>query len=78
MVKYDINSVEGEYQPNSNESVLLNRLAITMVEEINEVETLLLLKLYEHLFAGGEELNAKIQFTSIAEWHRQWLGNVYP
>lgn len=78
MVKYDINSVEGEYQPHSNESVLLNRLAITEVEEINEVETLLLLKLYEHLFAGGDQLNESIKFASIAEWHRQWLGNVYP
>lgn len=76
MVKYDINSVEGEYQPESNNKVLKNLLDITKVEDMNDAETALLLKLYEYLF-DDNRLNGQVDVDSISEWHRKWLGNIY-
>ncbi len=39
-------SPEGQYQPDSNNQVLLNKLAITDVDEMNMVELELLEQLY--------------------------------
>jgi len=77
MAKYEISSVEGEYQPGSNGKVLKNLLNITEVEDINDVETALLLKLYEHLFEDNNQLDGNFDIKTISEWHRKWLGNVY-
>ena len=76
MVKYDINTVEGEYQPGSNGKVLLNLLGITEVSDINDVEIILLLKIYKYLFEDNE-IEGKIDIKSILDWHQKWLGNVY-
>ena len=48
--KYEVNSSEGEFQAGSDTKVLKNLLGITTEAEINEVESLLLVQLYEYLF----------------------------
>ncbi|WP_123349269.1 MULTISPECIES: Fic family protein [unclassified Enterobacter] len=76
MSKYEINSAEERYQPGSNDLVLANKLGITDTEEMEELESGLLLMLYEHLFVE-RQIPATLAFEHIREWHRQWLGNVY-
>ncbi|NOH94009.1 MULTISPECIES: Fic/DOC family protein [Vibrio] len=77
MPKYDVDTVETQYQPGSNDQVLLNKLNITNVTEMNDVETLLLVKLYEKVFSCDVP-SLNVSFQTIIDWHRQWLGNVYP
>ena len=48
-------SPEGQYQPDSNNQVLLNKLAITNVDEMNMVELELLEQLYEKVLAEVTE-----------------------
>ncbi|VEA68221.1 Probable adenosine monophosphate-protein transferase fic [Serratia plymuthica] len=76
MSKYELNSAEERYQPGSGDSVLANKLGITDVDEMEALESGLLLMLYEQLFIEGQP-PAKLVFGHISEWHRQWLGNVY-
>jgi len=78
MSKYEIDNCETKTQPNSNETVLLNRLNITSVEEMDNVEAVLLIKLYEKVFNNKfSGAGNNFSFNDIAIWHRQWLGNVY-
>lgn len=69
-------SPEGQYQPDSNNQVLLNKLAITDVDEMNMVELELLEQLYEKVLAEVTEEQI-ITVADLMEWHRSWLGNVY-
>lgn len=74
MSRYDITSSEGEYQPGSGNKLLRNLPGITDPEEMNRVETDLLKELYLQVFNSfPEELN----FETICQWHRVWLGNIY-
>lgn len=76
MAKYTLNSVEERYQPGSNEAVLLNKLGIVDSQEMEELESGLLLILYEKLFITNH-IPDVMTFGHILDWHRQWLGNVY-
>ena len=76
MAKYELNSVEERYQPGSGDLVLANKLGITDEEEMEALESGLLLMLYEQLFIEGQP-PAALAFEHISGWHRQWLGNVY-
>lgn len=76
MSKYELHSAEQRYQPGSGDRVLANKLAITDADEMDALESGLLLMLYEKVLF--ESLPpAVLSFTYISEWHRQWLGNVY-
>ncbi|AAM87094.1 hypothetical protein S96127_3401 [Yersinia pestis] len=74
--KYELNSAEERYQPDSGDTVLANKLGIIDEYEMEALESGLLLMLYEQLFIEGP-LPTTLAFNSIREWHRQWLGNVY-
>ncbi|AUD60425.1 hypothetical protein AYJ58_13460 [Shewanella sp. Pdp11] len=50
MSKYHIGTTEDEFEPGSGGHILRNKLAITDEEDMAEVETQLLLKLYEYVF----------------------------
>jgi len=76
LAKYTLNSVEERYQPGSNEAVLLNKLGIVDSQEMEELESGLLLILYEKLFITNH-IPDVMTFGHISDWHRQWLGNVY-
>ena len=73
MAKYELNSAEERYQPDSGDLVLANKLGI--IDE-QEMESGLLLMLNEQLFIESQPPEALV-FEHISRWHRQWLGNVY-
>jgi len=76
LAKYELNSAEERYQPGSGDLVLANKLGITNEEEMEALESGLLLMLYEHRFIESQPPEA-LAFEHISRWHRQWLGNVY-
>jgi len=76
MNRYEFDSSETRYEVGSKGKVLANKLAITNYEEMDDVEAILLAKLYEKIFVGNN-VELTLTFTGIADWHRQWLGNVY-
>ena len=49
MSKYELNSAEERYQPGSGDLVLANKLGIIDEQEMDTLESGLLLMLYEHL-----------------------------
>lgn len=76
MSRYNVSNAEGDYQPGSNEQVLMNLLGITSPEEMNEVELGLLVQIYENVLV--EDLpNRVLTVEDLKTWHRRWLGNVY-
>lgn len=67
---------EGQYQPGSQNRVLLNKLDITDPVEMDVIE----LDLLEQLSIAvleEVELDQVITINDLSEWHRRWLGNVY-
>ena len=75
--KYDTSqNPEGQFQPGSNDEVLLNKLGITEPGEINEVELGLLDELTKVLLEEIE-VDERINAADLCEWHRRWLGNVF-
>ena len=77
MSRYDVDTAETRYQPRSNDQVLVNKLGIIDVGEMEDIEANLLMKLYKQVFSYSEPL-IELRFQTILDWHRQWLGNVYP
>lgn len=76
MTRYDVGGSEGQHEPGSAEEVLKNRLGITSVPEMNELELMLLQQLYEQVLL--QELPpGPVTVAMLREWHRRWLGNVY-
>lgn len=75
MAKYEIPTTEDEFEPGSKGAVLKNRLGIVTLGDINEAETELLKKLYEHVIIDTDY--AELTVTDITSWHKKWLGNVY-
>lgn len=54
MSRYELNSAEERYQPGSNDLVLANKLGIIDEQEMEALESGLLLMLYEQLFIEGQ------------------------
>ena len=77
MSKYESDSVEAQYQSGSERLVLANKLAIVDEAEMDDVEAVLLIKLYENIFTTADSESVTFSFQNVASWHRQWLGNVY-
>ncbi len=76
MNKYWVGGEQTEYQPGSDELVLANLLDIVDPDEINDVELLLLSKLYDEVLTSRLPMGAILSSTLMA-WHRRWLGKVY-
>ena len=74
--RYTVQGTQGEFQPGSSDRVLANKLGITSVEEINELELHLLQQLYEEVLLA-QLPNRAVQVADLKTWHRRWLGNVY-
>ncbi|MCG7870037.1 MAG: Fic family protein [Candidatus Thiodiazotropha taylori] len=68
---------EAQYEPGSNDSVLKNKLGIQSPDEMDEVELDLLIQLYD-LIPEEIEADQPLTVADIRDWHRRWLGNVYP
>ena len=67
---------EGQFQPGSNDRVLINKLDINDPGEMDEIELNLLEQLTE-VILGEIEAGQEISSNDLCEWHRRWLGNVY-
>ena len=75
--RYDSSGTEeGQYQPESDGLVLLNKLGITNVQEMNDIELDLLEQLYD-VVLSAVDVDQVITVADVFEWHRKWLGNVY-
>ncbi len=75
--RYDTSAnPEGQFQPGSDEQVLLNKLGITDPTEMDDIELVLLEELQSKLL---EEVRAdqSITVADLCEWHRHWLSSVY-
>ena len=68
--------VEGQFQPGSDDAVLLNKLGITRLDEMNDVELDLLIQLTDAVL---DEVTAEqiITVADLCGWHQRWLGHVY-
>ena len=75
--RYDTSlNPEGQFQPGSEDQVLLNRLGITDPAEMDDVELILLEELQAGLL-GEIEIDQSIKVSDLCNWHKQWLGTVY-
>ena len=75
--QYDASgSAEGRYQPGSGGLVLVNKLGITDLQEMNDLELDLLQQLYSAVLSEVE-IDQVITVADVFEWHRKWLGNLY-
>ncbi len=75
--RYDtLSSKEGQFQPDSNDQVLLNKMGITDSSDMDDVELDLLEQLTESILHEVSE-DQTITIADLSEWHRRWLGNVY-
>ena len=75
--RYDASGIsEGQYQPGSDDEVLLNKLNITDSSEMDEIELGLLNELTSTLI-DEIEVDQVISTADLCEWHRRWLGNVF-
>ena len=76
--RYDTSGkLEAQFEPGSDELVLKNSLGIRLPEEMDEVELALLIQLYDRI-PEEVEIDQRLTVADICEWHRRWLGNVYP
>lgn len=75
--RYDTSRLtEGQFQPGSNNLVLLNKLGVTDASEMDDIELDLLNQLTNALFDEIKE-DQPICKDDLGRWHQRWLGNVY-
>ena len=75
--RYDTSgNAEGQYQPGSEDQVLLNILGVTNPDEMDDIELELLKQLTSSVLDEIED-DQIITSDDLCEWHRRWLGNVY-
>lgn len=76
--RYDVKgNVEAQFEPGSNDRVLANKLGISDADDMDDIELDLLKRLHEDVFRSVET-DQRLTVADIREWHRRWLGNVYP
>lgn len=75
--RYSVDGNEGTFQPGSRNRVLTNRLGIVRVGDMQVAETRALLHLTDALL---DEVSVEQRFSvqDICDWHRHWLGGIYP
>ena len=74
--RYAVYGAQGEFQPGSHDLVLVNKLGIQSVEDMNELELALLQQLYEEVLIK-HPLDRALTVEDLKTWHRRWLGNVF-
>lgn len=75
--RYDVSeSIEAQFEPGSNDTVLRNKLGITDPKEMDRVEAQALIKATDALI---HEYDSEHQFTAedICHMHKVWLGDIY-
>ncbi len=75
--RYDVSDLtEAQFEPGSNDNVLKNKLGITRVEEMDQVEAESLAITTDALI---QEYDAEHCFSAddICHMHKMWLGDIY-
>lgn len=75
--RYDVSgSVEAQFEPGSNDTVLRNKLGITDSNEMDRVEAQALIKATDALI---HEFDTEHQFTAedVCHMHKIWLSEIY-
>jgi len=75
--RYDVSeSIEAQFEPGSNDTVLKNKLGIIDSQEMDKFEAESLIKATDALF---HEYDSEHQFTAddICHMHKVWLGDIY-
>ena len=75
--RHDVSgSVEAQFEPGSNDTVLKNKLGITEPLEMDRIEAQALIKATDALI---HEYDADHQFTAddVCHMHEVWLGDIY-
>lgn len=76
MSRYQVSGSEGQYEKNSGEQILANKLGITDSKERDEAELVLLEQLYQFIFEE-QFPEGQLSVALLKNWHRRWLGNIY-
>lgn len=76
MSRYPVSGGEGQYEKNSDERILANKLGIADSNEMGEAELVLLEQLYQFVFED-QFPTGQLTTTLLKNWHRRWLGNIY-
>ena len=75
--RYDTSgNPEGQYQPGSNNQVLLNKLGITDSQEMEDTEFDYLIQFQSALF-DELSMDQQLSVNDLCDWHRRWLGPAY-
>ena len=75
--KYDTTgNLEAQFEPVSENRVLVNKLGISKAEEMDDVELILLNQLRKKVFSSIVA-DQRIAVADVCNWHQSWLGNVY-
>lgn len=75
--RYDVSdSIEAQFEPGSNDTVLKNNLGISNTGQMDKAEASALIKATDALF---HEYDADHQFSAddICHMHKVWLGDIY-
>lgn len=76
MSRYKASNAEGGFEPGSDGQVLANKLGIVSPADMDEVELVLLEKLYDAVLRHDFP-DRRLTVADMKRWHRRWLGNVY-
>lgn len=75
--RYDTSgSAKGQFQPESADQVLLNKLGVVDPGEMDDIELVLLEELQSKLLLEIET-DQRLAVSDLCDWHRDWLGSVY-
>jgi cell filamentation protein len=75
--RYDVSGLpEAQFEPDSNEHVLRNRLGIKSPKEMDDTEARALEKAMAELVGKYDEKH-RFTATDIREVHKRWLGEIY-
>lgn len=75
--RYDVsNSIEAQFEPGSDDTVLMNKLGITDPDEMNKVEAEALINATDALF-HEYDADHKFNAADICHMHKVWLGGTY-
>lgn len=75
--RYEAAGAQSSYEPGSDDQVLANKLAITDPRDMDDAELVLLEKIYQSVLI--EHLpDRSLTVQDMKDWHRRWLGNIYP
>lgn len=78
MSRHRVLGSAAECEPGSNGLVLKNKRGIVDPQEMADLDQELLYELYEVVIGDPSIKSRRLRIADITEWHRRWLGNLYP